>query len=182
MNYEREFMKLSGCNNVVTAGTNVSNMMLVVLTQSDNERVQNLFAYDKVLLIGFDYSWKLDGKYYAFDHDGGGKRYYMRHIYGLSVSGKTIFSSHNLSTSASWLKLYIDAYKVNAVQCGQDALVIFNKLGKLEEQIQYRHKTSDSKIISQLLKDKRGLEEKLNKIQNGIVSIARDHWYASQSI
>lgn len=182
MQYEKEFMALSGCKNVVTAGTNVSNMMIVLLTQSDNERKQNLFAYDKILLIGFDYSWKLDGKYYAFDNDAGGKRYYMRHIYGISPSGNMIFTSNNLSSSASWLKLYIEAYKINVVQCSQDALVIFNRLGKLEDHIVYRHKPSDAKRVAELLKEQRGLEESLKKIQNGLVSIARDHWYASQSV
>ena len=48
---------------------------------------------------GFDYSWKHDGKYYAFDEDAGGKRYYMRHVYGISGSGKLIYTSNNLNTS-----------------------------------------------------------------------------------
>jgi hypothetical protein len=182
MNYEKEFAELSGCPNFLTAGTNVSNMMVVVLNQSDNQQRQNLFGYDKILLIGFDYSWKMDGKYYAFDEDGDGKRYYMRHIYGISQSGKMIFTSNNLSNSASWLKLYIEAYRINAVQCAPDALVVLGKSGDLEKQIQYRHKPSDSKIVNNLLKEKHGLETQLNKIQNGLRSIAKDHWLVSQSI
>ncbi len=182
MNNEKEFSSLSGCNNLVTAGTNVSNMMVVIVTQSDNETKQNLMAYDKMLLIGYDYSWKYDGKYYAFDEDGGGKKYYMRHIYGISTSGKMIFSSNNLSSSASWLRLYIDAYKINAIQCGQDSLHIFGRLGDLKDQIKYRHKPSDYSLVKELLSDKRSLEERLTKVQNSIRDIARDHWFKSQSV
>jgi hypothetical protein len=179
---EIEFIKLSGCKNVITAGTNVSNMMVVVLNQSDNEVKQNLFAYDKVLLIGYDYSWRLDGKYYAYDEDGGGKKYYMRHIYGISESGKMIFSSNNLSSSASWLQLYVKAYKINAVQCCRHALHNFGKFGDLEQQMKYRHKPSDSVKVNALIKERHSIEQKLNKIQNDLVNIAKDHWFASQSI
>ena len=182
MKYEKEFMALSGCPNAVTAGTNVSNMMVVISTQCDNEKKQNLFSYDKILLIGFDYSWRHDGSYYAFDFDANGKRYYMRHIYGISNSGKMIYSSSNLSTSASWLKLYIQAYNINTVQCSENTLMTFGKTGKLEEQIQYRHKPSDSQLVRRLLKDKRSLENSLNKIQNDLRDIGRDHWFSSQSI
>ncbi len=182
MSYEKEFMALSGCPNVVTAGTNVSNMMVVILTQCDNERKQNLFGYDKLLLIGYDYSWRFDGKYYAFDEDGGGKKYYMRHIYGLSRSGKLIFSSNNLSASASWLKLYVDAYKVPVIQCGQNALEAFGQIGDLDTQMKYRHKPSDSVRVRDLLSNKQRIEEKLAKVNNTLREISKDHFYASNAI
>ncbi len=181
MNYEREFMELSGCKNVVTAGTNVSNMMVVLLNQSDNEKRQNLFGYDKYILVGYDYSWKDDGHYYAFDADGGGKHHYMRHIYGLAPSGKFVYTSNNLNSSSSWLKLYIDAYKVPVVQCSPDSLVPFSGFGDLATQMQYRHKPSDSYIVRNLLKDKQGLEQRLIKIDNTLKNTARDHWFAANS-
>lgn len=182
MNYENEFMALSGCPNVVTAGTNVSNMMVVLLTQCDNQRRQNLFAYDKMLLVGFDYSWKLGGKYYAFDEDGGGKANYMRHAYGVSNSGKIMFTSNNLSSSASWLKLYLKAYKVNAIQCTRDSVLDGLRVGNLEEQMQYVYKTMDRGRVKNLLKERQGIEEKLNWINNSLKDIARDHYYAAESI
>ena len=182
MQYEKEFMQISGCTNAVTAGTNVSNMMVVILTQSDNHKKQNLFSYDKMLLIGYDYSWKFDGSYYSFDYEGGGKRYYMRHVYGIARSGAMIFTSNNLNSSASWLNLYISAFKINVIQCGKDALMDFGRTGDLETQIQYRHKASDYTRVLGLLKEQRGIEEKLNRIQNGLRDIARDHWFTSQSI
>ena len=182
MNYEKEFIAISGCPNVVTAGTNVSNMMVVLLTQSDNEIKQNLFYYDKMILIGYDYSWKMEGKYYAFDEKGGGKFYYMRHIYGLSMANNIIFSSNNLSSSASWLNLYIKAYNFPIVQCGKDALQAFGRSGNLEEQIQYRHKTSDGPKVSKILRDKNKIELELKSLNNELSKIGRDHWLANLSI
>lgn len=182
MGYEKEFLALAGCPNVVPAGTNVSNMMVVILAQSDNNRKQNLFSYDKMILIGFDYSWKYDGKYYAFDNDGGGKKYYMRHIYGISPSGKLVFSSNNLNSSASWLRLYVETFKLSVVQCSQDTMSVFGRMGNLEEQIQYRHRTSDSEKVKLLLKELHGLEDRVSKVQNSLRDIGRDHWYKSQSV
>lgn len=181
MGYEKEFIELSGCKNVVTAGTNVSNMMVVLLAQADNESKQNLFSYDKIILVGFDYSWKHDGGYYAYDWDGGGKRYYMRHVYGISYSGKIIFTSNNLSSSASWLNLYIKAFNLPVVQCSKDSLQMFGLNGDLKNHITYRHKPSDGPRVINLLKERRGLEESLNKIQNELVNIGREHWYAAHS-
>jgi hypothetical protein len=182
MNYEREFAALSGCNNLVTAGTNVSNMMIVLLTQCDNDKRQNLFGYDKILMVGFDYSWKFGGKYYAFDEKGGGKYHYMRHIYGVSQSGKLIFTSNNLSSSGSWLELYVKAYKVPVVQCSQDALYMFGKPGKLDEQIKYRHKPDDAPTVIGMVNERRGLEKRLAELDNGLRDIAREHWYSSQMV
>ncbi len=182
MSYEKEFMAISGCQNAVTAGTNVSNMMIVILTQSDNERRQNLFCYDKILLIGFDYSWRADGKYYAFDDDGGGKKFYMRHIYGMSHSGKMIFSSNNLSSSASWLHLYIKAYAVQTVQCGQHVLNDFGKRGDLAANMQYRHKPSDKGRVKNLINKQQSLEQELKWVQNNLKEIAKDHWLQSQTV
>jgi hypothetical protein len=182
MSYEKEFMAISGCTNTVTAGTNVSNMMVVLLTQSDNDRKQNLFYYDKMILIGFDYSWKFGGKYYAFDQDGGGKYYYMRHIYGLSLQSNIIFASNNLNTSASWLNLYIKAYKLPVVQCGKDALQSFGRTGDLEKQMQYRHKPSDGQKVNNILKNKSKLELELKSINNELLQIGTDHWLADLSI
>jgi hypothetical protein len=182
MGYEKEFMKISGCKNAVTAGTNVSNMMIVLLTQCDNEKRQNLFGYDKILLIGYDYSWKPDGKYYAFDEDGGGKKFYMRHVHGIAPSGKYIYTSNNLSSSASWLNLYISAYKVPVVQCSPDTIMPFGRTGKLEDHMKYEHKPSDRGRVKNLLIQKLSLETELNRINNNLKNIATDHWFSSRRV
>jgi hypothetical protein len=179
---EKEFSQISGCQNFVTAGTNVSNMMVVLLSQSDNDRKQNLFAYDKMLLIGFDYSWKDGGKYYAFDDDGGGKKYYMRHVYGLSSSGKMLYTSNNLNSSASWLNLYVQAYKPNVIQCSPDSLYSFGLTGNLDDQMKYSYKPGDSSLVRSLVNERRSIEEKLFKIDNRLKNIAKDHWIQSQTV
>lgn len=178
MGYEKEFIELSGCKNIVTAGTNVSNMMVVLLYQADNEVKQNLFCYDKLILIGFDYSWKQDGKYYAFDESGGGKFNYMRHVYGLSLEGNLIYSSNNLSGSGSWLNLYVKAFKVPVVQCGKDSLYNFGRIGDLETNLKYRHRPSDRERVRHLLNKKLTIEQELKKMNNELVAINRDHWLA----
>jgi len=179
MEYEKEFMALSGCVNAVTAGTNVSNMMVVLMVQSENTLKQNLFGYDKLILIGFDYSWKLGGKYYAFDQEAGGKYYYMRHIYGLSNSSNMIYSSNNLSNSASWLNMYIQAFNVPVAQCSRDTINPFGGIRSLESNMKHRHKTSDAKIVRDNVIRKNEIELELKKLNNELNAIAKDHWLAN---
>jgi hypothetical protein len=182
MQYEKEFCQLSGCTNIVTAGTNVSNMMVVICTQSDNEHPgRNLFGYDKIILVGFDYSWRYDGKYYAFDQDGGGKHHYMRHIYGLSPSGKMIYSSNNLSTSASWLEMYIKTFNLPVVQTSEHSLLRLTGHRKLEDNIKHRYKTSDRDEVRNLVVQKNHLAQQMAKIDGKLVKIAKDHRLAHLS-
>ncbi len=176
---EKEFMAISGCKNKVTAGTNVSNMMIVLLCQASNQLKQNLFAYDKLILIGFDYSWKLGGKYYAFNETGDGKANYMRHIYSLNNKNEMVFTSNNLSASSSWMKLYADNYKIPIVQCSKSSIQPFNGIYDLEKNMQYRHKTSDSEIVKTKIKRKIQIEVELKKLNNEIENIARDHHLAN---
>lgn len=175
LNSENEFMAISGCRNAVTAGTNVSNMMVVLLLQSDNLVKQNLFSYDKMLLIGFDYSWKHDGKYYAFDKLANGKFHYMRHIYGMSVKRNIIYSSNNLNASASWMRKYVEVTRPPIVQCSEDSLMTLGKMGKLSQHIGYRHKPSDSKKVINMLSRRREIELQLKSIDNELGAIAKDH-------
>lgn len=176
---EKEFMAISGCKNKVTAGTNVSNMMIVLMVQASNDKMQNLFAYDKLILIGFDYSWRHDGGYYAFDQGGNGKRHYMRHSIALTKDGKIIYTSNNLSSSASWAKLYVDNYKVPVVQCSTHSLQPFTGIYNLEKNMKYGHKASDAELVKTKIKQKYEIELELNRLNNEINAIARDHFRAS---
>lgn len=178
LNSEKEFIALSGCKNVVTAGTNVSNMMVVLMVQADNEIKQNLFSYDRLILVGYDFSWKIDGKYYAFDKEANGKYYYMRHIYGLSLQGNLLYSSNNLSSSSSWLKIYVDAFKVPVAQCSRDSIQPLGQICELEKCIQYRHKTSDSVKVRSILEEKNKIELELKKLNNELNKTAREHYFS----
>ncbi|HLB42005.1 MAG TPA: 6-hydroxymethylpterin diphosphokinase MptE-like protein [Gammaproteobacteria bacterium] len=170
-----EFSEISGCKNFIPAGTNVSNAMIILLTQSDNEGRRNFFGYDKILLIGYDYSWKDGGKYYAFDQDGGKKSQYMRHCYIVDMNGDFAYTSGNLSFSAKWFMTYAQTFKLPIVQCSKNTILNGIRYGNLEDQMQYKYKPEDSarvlSLVSKLkevLKNKKDMEKKL-------ISIGRDH-------
>lgn len=175
INTEKIFLPLSGCPNVIPAGTNVSNSMIIFATQCDNEKKDNFFGYDKYLLIGFDYSWRSGGKYYAFDHDGKGKRFYMRHNYGRTIRGDLCYTSNNLGFSLQWIQKYIDVFHLPIVQCSGDSVlptpVVHGGFANLEKQMKYQGTMAPGKLHtllekrSEILKLKRKLEEELHAIR-----------------
>ena len=175
-----EFAKLSGCPNFIPAGTNVSNAMVILLTQSDNEGRQNVFGYDKILLIGFDYSWRFNGKYYAFDEDANGKAGYMRHVYTVTPKGNFCYTSGNLTFSMDWLKTYVTAFKLPVVQCSADSLLVLNgKAANLAEQMQYSFKPEDRGPVKSAVKELREIKKRELELLTKINSIGRDHYWAS---
>jgi hypothetical protein len=175
---EKEFSALSGCKNFIPAGTNVSNAMVVMLNQSDDKARQNFFGYDKILLIGFDYSWRHDGNYYAFDHSGGGKRSYMTHAFCVTDTGKWAYSSGNLLFSMQWLAKYIQAYGVPVVQCSRESLLNTVKKSDLKEQMKYKYKTQDAKTVRDLVNELVAAQAKIRTIDQHLLQIERDHRHA----
>jgi len=174
---EKEFCAISGCpeTNVVPAGTNVSNSLVILLTQSDNEGRRNYFGYDKILLIGFDYSWPLNGHYYAFDPDGGGKHNYMRHGYMYDGKGTMVCSSNNLIFSGRWLTDYVNAFALPVVQCTKETVLVLNSSGNLSEQMQYSYKPEDADRVRDKIKLKRILDRQLKSITKEVEELAWDH-------
>lgn len=178
INSEKEFSQISGCKNFIPAGTNVSNAMVVMLTQSDNHGRRNFFGYDKILLIGYDYSWRQDGKYYAFNDTGDGKTNYMRHIYCVTTDGSFAYASGNLAFSAQWFETYVKTFNLPVVQCTGKSILAKLKISKLEDQISYSHKPQDSKIIRESVSKLRALLKQKSELEKSISSIERDHWNA----
>lgn len=170
---EQEFAALSGCQNFIAAGTNVSNAAVVLLTQCDDRGPNNFFGYDKILLIGFDYSW--DESYYAFDRDGGGKKYYMKQAQAQDLRGNIVHTSPNLLFSAKWFEKYRTVFKLHIVQCSQDSIVPSTYRGSLEQQMQYRYKAEDAKEVCSLLEYRRELAAKIEIVNNKIRHIGNDH-------
>lgn len=173
-----EFSELSGCKNFIPAGTNVSNAMIILLTQSDNEGRKNFFGYDKILLIGFDYSWTLDGKYYAFDEDADGKAKYMCHSYFNTPSGKFGYTSGNLTFSRDWIKKYIDTFNLPVVQCSKDSLLQLKYSGKLKHQMQYRYQVDDAYKVNLLIAEHNKYQKKLLEIRTKLDFIQKNHLIA----
>lgn len=178
---ELEFSRLSGTNNMIPAGTNVSNAMIILLTQSDNEGRKNFFGYDKIILIGFDYSWKAGGKYYAFDEFGNGKSNYMKHSYAISPSGEFLYTSGNLAFSRDWLAKYVTTFNLPVVQCGKDSILSFGKTHNLAEQMQYKYKPWDAQSAKDTLSDLRKTRTRMIELENKIGRIGKDHWLAHAS-
>lgn len=175
---EKEFMGLSGCPNKIPAGTNVSNAMIVFLTQSDNEARRNFFGYDKILCIGYEYSWREQGNYYAFDYDGGGKRNYMRHIYIRNINNDLVYTSNNLAFSAKWLEGYIDAFKLPVVQCSRESVLPMKHKGLLADQMQYSYKTENSEIVRTMVRKRSQLIQEKKKIEQALTLLGQQHYYS----
>jgi hypothetical protein len=172
---EKEFNEISGCVNVIPAGTNVSNAMVILLTQSDNDGRNNFFGYDKILLTGFDYSWLPSKGYYAFDWDGGGKRQYMKHIHGLNHKGELAYTSTNLHFSSAWLHKYITTFNLPVVQCSEGTILFWKGVHKLEEQINYSFQTDDRGKVLSLMKKKRQLMDQMRQVEANLINIGEQH-------
>jgi hypothetical protein len=177
---EKEFIEISGCKNVIAAGTNVSNAMVVILTQCTNEGPKNFFGYDKILLIGYDYSWRHNGKYYAFDEDGGKKAQYMRHNYCQTSDGDFCYSSGNLLFSAQWFENYVRVFNLPVVQCTTKS-VLSLKTGVLAEQMQYNFRKEDAPLMGSFANELREINKRRAEITKKIKDIKADHWFAFMS-
>jgi hypothetical protein len=173
---EKIFQDISKCPNIVAAGTNVSNSMVIFMTQCDNAARNNFFGYDKYLLIGFDYCWLPNGPYYAYDFEGGGKRFYMRHNYGRTIGGDPCYTSNNLGFSLQWLQTYIEVFKLPVIQCSKDSVLmtmtVHGGADDLRKHMQYRGSLKGEEV-SQLLKKSREILETKRKIENELKEIGR---------
>jgi hypothetical protein len=173
---EIEFCATARCPNTMAAGTNVGNSLIIAVTQSDNSGRKNLFGYDKILLIGYDFCWSRDGKYYAFDEDGNGKSNYMRHCYLMDQRGEPVWSSTNLIFSAKWLTDYVKAFQLPVVQCSKRSVFATPKRGILSEQMQYRFRPEDGARLNRLLELRHFAEEQKKRLEKEIQGLCRDHW------
>jgi hypothetical protein len=176
---EKEFMKLSGCPNKIPAATNVSNAMVVLMTQSNNNGRNNFFGYDKYLLIGFDYSWEPNQNYYAFDSDGGGKHQYMRHHYLMNLVGDTCLTSNNLLFSAQWLDKYIKTFRLPIIQCTEKTILNLGKVGQLKDQMNYSFKPYHREVIAKATKRRAELTKELMEINQKLQKISSEHYFAA---
>ena len=63
-----------------------------------------VLGYDEYLLLGYDYCWGDKDNYYAFKDSE--KRYRMKHINLVDLSGRLVNTSQNLLFSSRWLSDY----------------------------------------------------------------------------
>lgn len=174
---EKEFSALAGgCPNQIAAGTNVSNAMMIFVTQSDNKARRNFFGYDKIILLGFDYSWRPEGSYYAFDKTGKGKHNYMRHVYAVNRNAEMVYTSSNLLFSAQWLENYLKIFKLPVVNCSVNGILGGAPTRPLAEQLPYRFKTAHRDIVKSDMRRRDELMNEIKKIENRIVTYGEMHW------
>lgn len=173
---EIHYKKLSKCPNQIPAGTNVSNCMVILACQSRNEGRQNLMGYDKILLLGFDYCWHPEGNYYAFNKDGEGKRYYMKHVNMMDKNSAHVYTSNNLLFSAQWAEAYINNFRLPIVNCSDHSILGSCPQGKLEKHIGYRYKVEDGPIVRSDIKRLFALKKETSKLEGKLNRIGNDHW------
>ena len=97
--------KAGNCYETIPASSNVSNSQVVMAAQVLNPKAQ--------LLIGYDYSWNTDGKYYASEDTD--KRHYMHHEDVITFDGKLAMTSTNLLFSCYWLTQYLQKFENTVV-------------------------------------------------------------------
>ena len=174
---EKEFMRISGCQNKIAAGTNVSNAMVIMLTQCDQSGRKNFFGYDKIILIGFDYCWR-SNEYYAFNDNGDGKDNYQRHTYLLDNKRELSYSSHNLVFSARWFEQYIKTFNLPIVQCSEGTIAPLYYSDDFEHHLQYKYKSDDAKIVKPISIKRKKLTQQLNQETKALMNIGTDHFWS----
>lgn len=124
---EKKFIEIFGKDvRVIPAGSNVSNAMLIFFTGSDEYQNINWGGYEKYILIGYDYSWRPDGNYYAWKNPVP-KRNYMHHRTMQDINGDMVFTSENLYFSAKWAYSYITSFKLPVVNCSGRGILDIGK-------------------------------------------------------
>lgn len=101
---EVEFSAISGVQDTIHAGSNVSNAALIY--------ANTVFNYDRYILLGFDFCWDVDGKFYSFANGNeklGNKTTALNNMRVLDYKYDMVNCSENLWFSGRWLDMYIRA-------------------------------------------------------------------------
>lgn len=141
---EEIFMKISGCPDLIPAGSNVGNSVVIFAT--------HILGYDEYLLLGYDHCWRDEDNYYAFNDSP--KRYWMKHINAIDMNGDFVYTSSNLFFSARWLSDYYRNFcipnRVKMFNCSGKGLVALVPTAKLE----WKLKKAISRVLSPMEKQK----------------------------
>lgn len=141
---EKIFLPIMGMDTrVIPAGSNVSNAMIIFTNGADEYQNINFMGYEKYILVGYDYSWRPLGNYYAWTNPTP-KRNYMCHRTMLDIKGDIVHTSENLLFSAKWLYSYITTFHLPVVNaCGRGLLDIPN-ISDLEFELKYIREEKES--------------------------------------
>lgn len=122
---ENIFLEIMGPRTrMIPASSNVGNAQVVFMVGVDEDNPQMFAGYERILLVGYDYSWRVGGNYYAWS-DPRPKRYYMVSRNMLDLSGELAVTSENLVFSSRWLSQYVNLCRLPVLNCsGQGILAI----------------------------------------------------------
>lgn len=118
---------------MVPASSNVGNAQVVFMIGVDEYNTEPFAGYERIYLVGYDYSWPTDGNYYAWSNPIP-KRHYMTSRTVVGIDGKLALTSENLVFSAKWLKQYIQAIGAPVYNCTPSGLLCI-ELKKLETEL-----------------------------------------------
>jgi hypothetical protein len=131
---EKHFAPMFGDDmRVIPASSNVSNAMVVFMTGCDEYSRVNYSGYQRIFLIGYDYSWRPDGNYYAWDNPIP-KRHYMAHRVMMDINGDVVWSSENLVFSAQWLTQYVNTFGLPVINLSGRGILDIPMRGNMEQQ------------------------------------------------
>lgn len=109
----RVLAPIADCYEVIPASSNVSNAQVVFASQ--------VLGYKYQLLLGFDYSWREDGDYYASGDNP--KRHYMHHLDVVAPEGYIALTSSNLYFSCFWMMQYLMKFpQIKTINCSDGIL------------------------------------------------------------
>lgn len=120
---------------MIPASSNISNAMVVFWTGCIDKHIENFGNYEQYLLVGYDYSWRPDGNYYAYSTPKP-KAHYMAHMALNDINGDVVRTSENLVFSAKWLYMYLTTYSMLPVlNCSGRGMLDIPARGVLAEQL-----------------------------------------------
>jgi hypothetical protein len=160
---ERHFFPIFGKVRGVPAGSNVSNGMLSFFAGCDEFNDKNWSGYERYFLIGYDYSWPVQGNYYAWSNPKP-KRHYMCHRTILDMNMNSSFTSENLYFSAKWMVSYLSKFNIPVVNCCERGLLMINAQSNLEKELsRLRPKEQVTKIVRQAFETIRSMTRSLEE-------------------
>ncbi len=132
---EKIFLPIMGLDSrTIPASSNVSNAMLTFMVGADEKQNVNFAGYERYLLLGYDYSWRAAGNYYAWANPWP-KASYMTHRTMLDINGDQVRTSENLFFSVRWLVSYIQNFRLPVVNCGGRGLLEIDFKNTLEKEL-----------------------------------------------
>lgn len=144
---EKEFSAISGCNDQIHAGSNVSNAALIY--------ANSVLNYDKYILLGFDFCWGIGEKFYSFASGTeklGNKSVALNNMRVLDRKYEMVNCSENLWFSARWLDMYIRTECFNKTVNASNGILEVPPVVKLEKYLagikQYKRNLTDSETQS----------------------------------